>query len=314
MKMESFILTLCLTVFAFAADSTENKLLEQFQFGHHQIKSLTFSEPKLRLNNGEALQLREGVLTTSLFDGAQEFKLKFTYYRADISGKRPLVIDLPPIIGTTTIDQQIALLLGWNGVDVILPEIQDVFTTGKSLTEFRSYMINLTASIRLLIQHISNDEKYAIDQKKIGAFGLSLGAVLSASFVGSIDEITHAYILAGGGSLHDVVTKSNQEIVLKFKNTISNNGAIKDAELSALMKDAFPFDPMNFAEQVQQKGKKIHMVMCKEDEMIPYKNQFDLWQAYGKPSSELITFYSHLGTIIRWYAKDRYNLINFIKQ
>lgn len=308
MKLLAFIL--CIAVFARADEKSENKL-KLFLSENHKITQLSYSSAKLNVDNEQSFTHMQGVIIAELFDGQKKFEIKFNYYKSDATVLHPLVINLPPIIGSTPIEQNVARMLALNGTDVIVPQIPDLFSTGKSLAEVEEYMVNFTVTMRLLIKNISQNSRFNIDREKIGVFGLSLGAVIAASFVGIIDEINYAYILAGGGNLAKISAMSSQSKVKDFKTNIIKSGAVSELDWEAVIKNTFSFDPLDFAKRAQHK--KIFMVMCKEDEMIPYSLQLELWEAFARPKNEIVTYYSHLGTIIRWYIKSSSELIDFFK-
>ena len=311
------LLSFILSTTSHAIEDQDPKLVK-YQFGHHQISELkvlnSHDHVQTQQPENAAYELRESTVTAKLFDGQKQFKIKFNYYHSYVEGKRPLFLVLPPIVGWTPLDKGVAETLAFNGIDVILPEIEDIFTTGRSTKEVEDFMVDFTITMKLLIQRVNTDATLNIDRDKVGVFGMSLGAVIAGSFVGMINEIKYAFILAGGGNLAEISEKSEQWKVKAFKKYILQSGEASESDWTLTIQTAFSFDPLHFAENAKLDGKKIFMVMCKEDLIIPFGLQKQLWQAYGQPPAREVGFYSHLGTIIQWFMRSRFELIDFIKK
>lgn len=199
-----------------------------------------------------------------------------------------------------------------NDIDVIVPVFDSVFRTTRSLEEANDRIESYLISLRLLIKSVVKDSNREINPKRVCVFGMSLGAVISSVLVSISEDITHAYILAGGGNLSEISQNSNQSIVVNFKKNIIANGSATEENWLDRVKQTFSFEPIDYAKYAA--NKKIFMIMCESDIVIPYKNQLELWNAFGKPPSSTSTFHSHVGTIIKWVIKSRNDLITFVNE
>lgn len=288
--------------------------IDMYRSAEHSIVRLSISDKPFRLQvdlSGHSFTGRDGVFLSKQFADPTPHELKFRYFKSDQKGLRPLVILLPPIIGQTVGDQIVAENLVANDIDVIIPVFGSVLETARSLYETDRTITSYLIAMRLLIKTIVNDPAQQIDAKKVGVFGMSLGGVLSSVLVGLSEDVTHSFILVGGGNLSEISQNSNQSIVMNFKkNMIAVGSATEENWQESIRKD-FSFEPLDYAKYAT--GKKIFMVMCEKDDVIPYKNQLELWNALGKPPSASSTFHSHIGTIIKWIVKSNSDLISFMK-
>ena len=193
-----------------------------------------------------------------------------------------------------------------------MPEVADIFRTGKSLREVDAYTSQFVSSIRLLIKKLITDPESQIDNSKIGAFGFSLGAVYAASIIGIDENVTHAYIVGGGGDLGRIASESNQFMIKRLKDDNVARKLVLSEKWADAVRENLSIEPLRFAKLA--KNKKIFMVMCAQDQVVPYQSQLDLWNAFNRPPFIRSDYHSHLGTLIKWFMKDAYGLIDFIME
>ncbi len=251
--------------------------------------------------------------------GSIKSEIKFKYLEAKVNGKRPLVLVLPPIVGSTLVDRDVGALFAQGGMDVIILEMEDMFPAKKTLHEMNAISVQTVIMLRMLIQAILGDPVRQIDRDKVCVFGMSFGAVLAATLVGMDDNVKYAYLIGGGGNLADILTYSNQRRLVNFRNyNISSNGNFRNLKkneqlnrLFAEMRLIAEADPVYFAKKAA--SKKIHMVMSTNDDIIPFRDQLELWNAFGNPGYELSRL-SHIGTVIRWYIRYRNDALKFFSK
>lgn len=315
-KKGMHLLNLILFFIGFQSQANDqNDFIKIFRAPEHKMLRLEISDKplssQLDVQTG-VFSMYAGVFVSSQFASETRHELKFHYYRADKIGTRPLVLVLPPIIGSTPIDRIVAETLAKNEVDVIVPEFGPVLRNANSLEVANQTVTGYLIALRLLIKEIVNEPSKEIDSNKVGVYGMSLGAVIASVMVGLSEDVTHAYIVNGGGNLGEISQYSEQTIVKNFRQRVMDNKSMQKEEWIEAVKKNFLFEPLHFARYTE--GKKIFMVMCKSDLVIPYKNQIELWNALSQPAFMTSTFHSHVGTIIKWVIKSRYDLIDFMQK
>ncbi|HAH33067.1 MAG TPA: hypothetical protein DCL44_12210 [Elusimicrobia bacterium] len=317
-----------------------HNLLSRFQFGESDMEAPVFSKREeifasedLNSSSPDAEYrpkkvsyiVYDGILRARLpADGAREAgktarEIKFIYYEANVERERPLVLILPPIMGATVVDRDIAELLARNGMDTIIPEMEELFTPDKSLEEMNTVGVQAIVSLRMLTSAILSDKTKRIDSGKVGAFGVSLGAIIAASLAGIDNNIKYAYLIVGGGNFADIATNSSQNRIVTFRNyNFTTDGQLRSLPKGKRINRWFRetrekvySDPVYFARNAVHK--KIYMVMSTNDDMIPFRDQLELWNAFGHPKYELSRL-SHIGTVVRWYINYRYSALDFFSK
>ena len=282
--------------------------LSQYHTQPRVLTSIDIRLKKVQSRHQELYFIHEGSLQVEFPRKNTKREVRFKYYESERPGPRPLVIVLPPIVGSTVVDRGVSKMLAESGVNVILPEVEDMFSTGKSLNDVENYVSEFLMSLSLLVKSMKEEPSYHINPNSIGIFGVSLGAVVGSALVGLDENITHAYLVAGGGNMGEVSLRSDQTMVRTFKSHILSKTGLKEDEWVATVRKTFSFEPILHAHQARHK--KIFMVMCNNDSIIPFENQVQLWNEFGRPERKLSNL-SHIGTVIRWFIESSSDLIDF---
>jgi hypothetical protein len=247
-----------------------------------------------------------------------EKELKFKFFRSPFRGRRPLMIVFPPIMGNTVVDSGVATKLVKKGANVVLANLPSLFVEGTSLKEMQKNMYQRIVLVKMLVDHLIEKEEFNIDEKHIGTFGVSSGAIMAASVTGIVDSIKYAYLLVGGGNLADIANHSERTSVTAFrkaeyKNNLNLHGLSEEQKYIVWQNIAEQtyqnVDPLYYAKNIDPK--KVFMVMSTNDATIPFRNQLELWNALGRPAYEL-SAYNHIGTIVRWRIQSADHAINFL--
>ena len=210
-----------------------------------------------------------------------KMETNFFYYKSKEEGPRPLMIIVPPIVDITPLDKAMAHVFVTKGYNVlILKYNEQINDYERPLKDFNRALVSIITSGRLLIDWAEKQEE--IDATKIGSYGMSLGALILSVYVGVEDRIDAAIIIVGGGHIPHLLPTSQQNIASAFKDARMKAEGIKtDKEFQKILEDIIIFDPMTFSSRRDRKD--IYMVIGDNDSAVATKNQWMLWNAYGKP-------------------------------
>jgi cephalosporin-C deacetylase-like acetyl esterase len=117
-------------------------------------------------------------------------------------------------------------------------------------------------SARLMIDFA--ETKKQIDTRKIATYGMSLGGILSSVFISIEPRVDAAVLIVAGGNLAEIMAKSDQGIVEKFRKARMKAENLSSVEeLENKMKETFLFDPLIFAPR--RSPEDIYMVIAEDD-------------------------------------------------
>lgn len=132
-----------------------------------------------------------------------------------------------------------------------------------------------------------------LEAGKIGICGISLGSITGALATAIEPRITHACLIIGGGSLHDLVFESVEKEAREFRRLWTESGGTRES-LGALMKS---FDPVTYGDRLRERT--VFMINASQDESVPVTCGKALWEAAGKQK-------------IVWYPCGHYTIVRYI--
>ncbi len=129
-----------------------------------------------------------------------------------------------------------------------------------------------------------------VDPSRVGALGVSLGAIVSSIAKGVDPRLRQTVLILGGGDLLGLVTAFPQ-----VKDILGNTDSITKMLRPLVM----PIDPNTFASRVNPG--EVLMVNALKDEIVPRSSTDKLHQAFGSPQ-------------IHWFDCDHTGLIKHLDE
>jgi dienelactone hydrolase len=122
----------------------------------------------------------------------------------------------------------------------------------------------------------------SVDPKRIGLLGISLGAIVGSLLTESNDQITAAAYLLGGGNLPEILAAPQGYVKGRIRSRIMlHNGWTTEEFKKEAVTALKSVDPLTYAGRLD--AKRILMVNGRFDQVIPYPNARELWEALGEP-------------------------------
>lgn len=230
--------------------------------------------------------------------GARDLKLHFVN-RLDIylpkknRQKRPLII-ISPILGGNMVVDIFAKYFAKHGyVAVIVNRKKSFYDESLGGTEqvekyLRSSVIRLRQAIDWL------EVQPEVDPDRIGAFGISYGAVLH-SILAAMEPRIKAHILAmPAGDLPDVIMDCPDGGVRKLVKHVEKMGWSRE-KIYYSLKDTIRTDPMRFAPYVDKNRIMIFATLF--DRVVGTSRIFKLWNEMGRPKLKTMPV-GHYGALL----------------
>lgn len=237
-------------------------------------------------------------------------KTDFLWYRPNGAGKRSLLTILPPVLDVTPFDLiWAAQFAGRHNFNVfVLKYNEKLSDENRPIADVNISLAAVMTSARLMVDFA--ETKKEINTKKIATYGMSLGGILSSIFISIEPRVDAAVLIVAGGNLAEIMAKSDQGIVAKFrKSRMKAENLDSVEELENKMKESFLFDPLIFAPR--RSPEDIYMVIAEDDISVPTKNQLELWEAFGRPQ-ELSIPGKHFPVILKNLFQHKF-IFEFLK-
>ena len=128
-----------------------------------------------------------------------------------------------------------------------------------------------------------------VDHNRLGIMGISLGGITSALAATAEPRLRNVCLLLAGGDVAEVTWTSRE--TRKLREQFVAAGGTKEELVRWLKK----VDPVSYADQIRNSGRRILMVNATDDEVVPRHCTMALWRSFGKPP-------------IEWYSGGHYSV------
>ncbi len=137
----------------------------------------------------------------------------------------------------------------------------------------------------------------AINIKKIGILGISLGGILGSVAYGVMPEISAGTFLVNGGDVPHILAYSDQSIVIKLRTArMAEQNLQTFEEYEEYLRKNLKLDPLHFTKLIDTSSTKLFL--SRKDLSVPTPKQLEYYEAIGSPSETSFYSLSHINTII----------------
>jgi len=207
---------------------------------------------------------------------------KIHYYKSlTKKGKRPLIIGFPTIMKMDKAEPIFSKSMTKRGLSVMILEVESIVEPSIPLDEINNIMRRSIIKARMLIDIAEKNFHEELNLSTIGTWGLSLGGVNAATFIGVDRRVTAAFVISAGGNNADIFTHSKQKFVTIFRNKKLEEYSFTPDQFFNYIRENSIVDPLYFAHRVP--SEQINIIMARKDKLIPTRTQIELWNAFGKP-------------------------------
>ena len=210
--------------------------------------------------------------------------LNVRYWRPEGSGPFPAILLLPGIWGDRIMTGFAEALVGKGFVCLQM-------SSQRYLDGLRSSAARLDTLAELIRLQVLEANRLAdwlsrqssVDPARIGVLGISLGAIVGTLLTESNDRIKAAAYLLGGGNLPEIMASPQGYVKGRIRSRIMvQNGWTTEEFKKEAVTALKPVDPLTYAGRLD--SNRILMVNGRFDQVIPYPNARELWEALGEPS------------------------------
>jgi len=129
------------------------------------------------------------------------------------------------------------------------------------------------ADVRVVVDWLEANP--AVDSRRLGVVGVSLGAVLAHTAMGRDERLSAGVAILGGASLEDIARRS-----LLYRLVHPRPRSLTDQQLQRL----WSVDPLAYAGR--NRPRRVLMIQAARDDILPTRGARKLWEALDRPPLE----------------------------
>ena len=116
-----------------------------------------------------------------------------------------------------------------------------------------------------------------VDPKRVGAVGVSLGAIVTALARGVDSRMGKTVLVIGGGDIETLLRESSEVPEGALERALAE----QEMPIEVMREAMRPIDPLTFAARVDRDD--VLMINARRDESIPERSTLKLWEALDRP-------------------------------
>ena len=153
------------------------------------------------------------------------------------------------------------------------PHGQRVRMISEDDQQTRQAMTQAVVDIRRGVAWLAQRE--AVDQKRLGIAGISLGGIVAALATEAEPQLRRGCFVLAGGDMARIVMESDETADIRAK---WEHRTVTPQQVTEMLS---PIDPLTYADRLR--GREILMMNARHDEVVPPACTELLWKAAGEP-------------------------------
>lgn len=230
----------------------------------------------------EGLLIRTGTFLVERTGRQGPKDARLEIFRAKgVTGKAPAIILTPILGGDYEIERIIGRDLASHGMHVVIVD-RDLPADPK-LESFEDAMAGMIAARRHVVDWLETLPE--VDHDRIGAYGVSLGGLVTTMLAAVEPRIRASVIIMAGGDLASVIGRSTEHEPTVLRETYGLKGEPAGEALARFEAEArkvFQTCPLLLAPYADPES--IFMVTTRRDTSVPSDTQMRLHEGLGRPA------------------------------
>lgn len=237
--------------------------------------------PKVQLERVRqvgAIVTWRGTLTRALPEGPRS--VAFDYFEHSDGRPRPAILCTPILGGDGTLELGVVASFARAGFQAILVRRNgDVFekdwTPEDIEGEFRRYLTDRRCIVDWLAL------RPGVDADRIGAFGISMGGIVTTSLIAVEPRIRAAVTAMAGGDIGRILAETKEPPLVAWREHWEEQQGLAGEDLVGRFRGTMVSDPMRLAPFVDPR--RLLVVVSRYDDIVPTRIQRRLRRALGDP-------------------------------
>ena len=257
--------------------------------------------PELTVKNLDEFQKEVEELAKTDQKTASDRRLQYTnridfYLPGNLKpGQRRPVILVSPILGGNMVVDHFARYYAGRGYIAALVHRKRILWDDqrKDIQQIEDYLRTSVIRLRQALDWIL--EQPEVDPNRVGAFGISYGAILH-SVLAAVEPRIHYHVLAmPAAPLADVIINCHDKAIVKLVKKVHENYGWSREEIHKGLKETLRTDPIYLAAYVPRERVQLYIALF--DRVVGVRRSFKLWRALNRPTLKMLPF-GHYGGIL----------------
>jgi dienelactone hydrolase len=193
----------------------------------------------------------------------------FEWYLPARARHAPVVLVSPILKGDYAIERLLARILARAGISsVVFHQRRDILDPEVDPFELASLLRHHILHARAAIDWLEGQAP-AVDARRVGALGVSLGGIKTATLLAVEPRIAAGALVMPGGDLAGIFRDSVEREVRRYVAIRAEREGKTEEELLAEVRAAFADDPMVLARHVD--SSRLLVILSRFDRSVPYR-------------------------------------------
>ncbi len=276
-------------------EKTESYILRRVEF------PLSLPD-RLQVSGLEKFKASVETLSQSDHKTADDLKLRYVnrvdYYvpRHLKPGARRPVILISPILGGNMVVDHFAKYYAGRGYVAAIVHRKRTFwdEERKDVQQVEDYMRISVMRLRQPLDWLETQPE--ADPGRIGAFGVSYGAILHSVLAAVDDRVRYHVLAMPAGDLPDVIMECPDKAITKMVKKAEEVNGWSKPEIRRQLQETIKTDPLYLAPHVPRKKVEIYVALF--DHVVGAGRSFQLWRAFGRPKLKILPFGHYGGSLV----------------
>ena len=194
----------------------------------------------------------------------------------------PVIFILPPIVGETQLDRQLAARFCSSGMATYIVHVLKPVTRQREVTDFTIHdeaFLRAHGAVRQVIYQLESRRRIL---PRYGILGMSLGGVFAAYVAAVEPKISASVVVAGSGNIAGLLAYSDQQRVVSLRQRRMRELSIPNARTyEAQLRAVLTIDPLDVVGRIEPNS--MYIFIPNSDRTVPVRYQRELQAAVRAP-------------------------------
>ncbi len=227
---------------------------------------------------GDGYRVEHWTLTPA--DGTALDSIRLDWYRVDRPGRHPAVLMSPILAGNDLYVREFARFYAARRMHAVMVyRKKEAFSAQRPLSDIEGHLHDSVVQLRRVLDWLETKE--SVDPQRIGAFAISMGAILTTLLTAVEPRIRCAVLGLAAGHVPEILMTSQDKGILKRRNNYLQENKVNPEELLARLRGVIRSEPLAAAALIPPE--KVLMIAGRFDRVLGFQRSLDLWRAMGRP-------------------------------
>jgi hypothetical protein len=248
------------------------------RFAYEQLTEVKLERLDL---DEDVARVFSGSMTIRVADDPEPMLVQFEYWQArSARGRAPAVVITPILGGGRDLALYHCRSFNEAGLhSVLVDRGSKVLRRSWPIDSVERNLRRAVAARRAVVDWL--ETRTDVDATRLGAFGISMGGILTSVLLAVEPRLTSGVVALAGGDVPSIITKSDEGRLVEWRAAKAEELGIDEAAVEVLLRDTLHSDPARMAPFVDPR--RVLFISTRWDTVVPLENQELLWRELGSP-------------------------------